>query len=136
MKPNAAAMIAVFLLTIAAQDKTTQDGVYTEAQANRGLAVYGKSCASCHAPNLEGDGQAPPLAGKEFEEEWKDAPLSDLFERIRVTMPGDAPGTLKPPEVADVMAYLFSRAKFPTGPTALPDDVPALKAIAYRAPAR
>jgi mono/diheme cytochrome c family protein len=129
-------VVAGSMIFLAMQAKTTQDGVYTEAQATRGEAVYGKACASCHGPSLDGDGQAPPLAGKEFEDEWKGAPLSDLFERIRVTMPGDAPGTLKPAEVADVMAYLFSRATFPAGPSELSSDVAALKAITFMAPAR
>jgi mono/diheme cytochrome c family protein len=120
------------MLLLAAQVRTTQDGVYTDAQAKRGDAIYGKACASCHGVDLAGDGQAPPLAGKEFEEEWKDAPLSDLFERIRVTMPGDAPGTLKPEEVADAMAYLFSRAKVPAGQSELSADVATLKQIKFR----
>jgi mono/diheme cytochrome c family protein len=115
-----------------AQNKTTQDGVYTEAQAKRGDAIYGRACASCHGVDLAGEGQTPPLAGKEFEEEWKNAPLSDLFERIRATMPGDAPGTLKPEEVADAIAYLFSRAKFPAGQSELSGDVAALKQITFR----
>jgi alcohol dehydrogenase (cytochrome c) len=134
-------MIAVSLALLAvvqagtvagAQGRTTQDGVYTDAQAKRGEAVYGKSCASCHGVDLAGDAQAPALADKEFEDEWKGAPLIDLFERIRVTMPGDAPGTLKPEEVADVIAYMFSRAKFPAGPSDLPSDVNALKEITFR----
>ena len=121
----------VLMLASIAIAQSTQDGVYTEAQATRGEGVYAKSCASCHGPNLEGDAQAPPLADKDFSAEWNDQSLSDLFERIRVTMPGDAPGTLKPEEVADVMAYMFSRAKFPAGAAELPADVAALKPIKY-----
>jgi mono/diheme cytochrome c family protein len=129
-------LIIVSLALAWAQSKTTQDRVYSDAQARRGQVIYDKVCASCHAPNLEGDGQAPALAGKDFDADWKDQPLSDLFERIRLTMPGDAPGTLKAEDVADVMAYLFSRAKFPAGVSELPADPAALQAITYMPAAR
>ena len=73
--------IAAVLLMAVAQPRTTRDGVYTEAQAKRGADVYEKACASCHAPNLSGSGQAPPLADADFAKEWDAQPLSDLFER-------------------------------------------------------
>src|SRR5712691_11248117 len=91
-----------------AQSRTTQDGVYTDAQARRGETIYVKTCESCHAKDLSGADQAPSLTGKDFNAEWNDMPLSDLFERIHATMPGDAPGSLKPAEVADVIAFLLS----------------------------
>ena len=125
---------ALIGLALSAQTKTTQDGIYTDPQAARGEAVYGKSCASCHGPNLEGDGQAPALADKEFTSEWNDQPLSDLFERIRTTMPGDAPGTLKPSEVADVLAFMLKKGNHPAGNTELPADAAALKQLTYRKP--
>ena len=74
--------------------RTTWSGVYTDAQAKRGETMYGKTCASCHAPDLSGVGQSPPLAGKDFNSDWNDTSMSDLFERIRVSMPADAPGSL------------------------------------------
>ena len=123
---------ALIGLALSAQTKTTQDGIYTDPQAARGEAVYGKSCASCHGPNLEGDGQAPALADKEFASEWNDQPLSDLFERIRTTMPGDAPGALKPAEVADVIAFMLKRGNQPAGGSELPADAAALKQVTFR----
>jgi mono/diheme cytochrome c family protein len=118
-------------LALAAQPKTTQDGVYTDRQAARGEAIYGKSCASCHGPNLEGDGQAPALSDKEFASEWNDQPLGDLFERIRATMPGDAPATLKPSEVADVLAFILKKGGHPAGAAELPADAAALKQVRF-----
>ena len=136
MTLHAVACLAIAFLLIPGQSKTTQDGVYSTAQATRGEAVYGKSCASCHGVNLEGDAQAPPLADADFAAEWNNQPLSDLFERIRTTMPGDAPGTLKPAEVADLIAYMFSRGKLPAGAAELPTDIAALKSITYKAAPR
>ena len=40
---------------------TVWDGVFTEAQASRGEAAYGRSCAVCHKEDLLGGGTAPAL---------------------------------------------------------------------------
>jgi mono/diheme cytochrome c family protein len=117
-----------------AQAKTTQDGVYTAAQAKRGDTIYGVSCSSCHAADLAGSGQASSLTGKEFNAAWNGVPLSDLFERIRATMPADAPGTLTPVEVADVIAFILGKAGQPAGQTELAADPADLKAITFMAP--
>jgi mono/diheme cytochrome c family protein len=127
-------LVAVMALLCAAQGKTTQDGVYTEAQAKRGDQTYAKACASCHAADLSGSGQAPALGDADFNKEWDGQPLSDLFDRIHATMPADAPGTMKPEEVADVMAFIFARAHMPSGAGDLPSDSAALKSITYAPP--
>ena len=126
---------AAVLLLAAAQARTTRDGVYTEAQATRGERIYGMSCASCHAPDLSGSGQAPALADVDFGKEWDRQPLSDLFDRIRTTMPADAPGTLEAGDVATVIAFVLKKAGMPAGSTELPSDANALKSIAYAAAA-
>ena len=56
-----------------------------------------------------------------------------MFERIHVTMPGDAPGSLKPVEVADVIAFMLSKGGFPAGQTELRNDAAALKQLKYAA---
>jgi mono/diheme cytochrome c family protein len=116
------------------QGKTTADSVYTAAQAKRGETVYSTSCASCHGPDLIGSGQAAPLTGKDFNDAWSNQPLGDLFDRIQTTMPADAPGSLKPAEAADVMAFILSKAMFPAGETELPADAAALKEIKFVSP--
>ena len=118
-------------LLVAAQTKTTADSVYTAAQATRGETVYGASCSSCHAPDLSGSGQATSLAGKEFNDAWNGQTLGDLFDRIQTTMPADAPGTLKPAETSEVIAFILSKAGFPAGETELPSDIAALKEIKF-----
>jgi S-disulfanyl-L-cysteine oxidoreductase SoxD len=122
------------LILVSAQGKTTLDGVYTDAQAKRGEAVYTTACAGCHQPDLSGDGQTPALAGKEFNVDWNDLAVSDLFDRTRGTMPADKPGTLKPEQAADVIAYLLQKGNFPAGQTELPADAAALKAIKFVSP--
>jgi polar amino acid transport system substrate-binding protein len=137
MKPGFLIASLVFvqaLVLVSAQGKTTLDGIYTEEQARRGEKIYADSCASCHGPDLSGGGQTPGLAGKEFNMDWSDLALSDLFDRTRATMPADAPGTLKPEQAADVIAFILQKGSFPAGQTELPADAAAIKAITFVSP--
>jgi len=127
-------LLLMTAILILAQAKTTQDGVYSAAQATRGEAVYTEKCSSCHAPDLTGDGQAPALTGKEFQTGWNDQTLGDFFERISTTMPADAPGSLKPAETADVIAFILKKDSMPAGETELAPDPSALKTIKFVAP--
>ena len=124
---------AAVVLLVAVQVRTTRDGVYSDAQAARGERIYGMACATCHAPDLSGSGQAPALADADFAKEWDRQPLSDLFDRIRTTMPADAPGTLEGGDAAAVIAFLLKKAGMPAGSAELPSDATALKSIAYAA---
>ena len=83
-----ASLVFVQAVIIAsAQGKTTLDGIYTETQAKRGEKTYAESCASCHGDDLAGGGQTPALAGKEFNSDWNDLTMGDLFDRTRLSMP-------------------------------------------------
>jgi mono/diheme cytochrome c family protein len=111
--------------------RTTWTGIYTDAQAKRGQAVYEEQCQTCHSPDLKGADQAPPLAGADFNADWNDLSMGDLFERVSMTMPADKPGTLKPEQVADVLAFVLSKGGFPAGEMELPAQSEALKEIKY-----
>ncbi len=132
--PIASLLFVQALILVSAQGKTTLDGVYTEAQSKRGEAVYAKACAGCHQPDLSGDGQTPALAGKDFNMDWNDQSLGDLFERTRLSMPADKPGSLPPADVADVIAFLLNKGKFAAGQTELPADLATLKTITFLSP--
>ncbi len=75
---------AVIVVIAAIADLTVWSGVYTDAQAKRGGALYAERCASCHAPDLSGLDQAPALAGADFMTEWNDLSLNDLVERVNI----------------------------------------------------
>jgi alcohol dehydrogenase (cytochrome c) len=66
--------------------------------------------------------------------DWSDLALIDLFDRTRATMPADAPGTLKPEQAADVIAFILQKGSFPAGQTELPADAAAIKAITFVSP--
>jgi mono/diheme cytochrome c family protein len=126
------AVVIVAVGALAAQtERTTWSAVYSEAQAKRGEALYAERCASCHAPDLSGIDQAPPLTGKDFNADWNDLAVNELFERIRTTMPADNPGMLERQQVADVTAFILSKDGFPPGDGELATDADALKAIKF-----
>src|ERR671912_429245 len=108
---------------ISAQEpKSVKAGVYTFEQAERGVALYKKRCASCHAPNRFTDDQMflTPYAGK---------PMWEMYDVISDSMPEDDPGGMKPEEYAAVIAYLLRLNGFPVGDTDLPTSKDALTQI-------
>jgi mono/diheme cytochrome c family protein len=113
--------------------RSTWSGIYTDAQARRGQAVYDELCVSCHLRDLTGADQAPGLVGPDFNNQWSDMSIHDLFERTRISMPADNPGTMKPEQVADVLAFVLSKGGFPAGEAELPSQADALKNIKFLA---
>jgi mono/diheme cytochrome c family protein len=140
--PVAAALLAAALLaaalvpfSLAAQSpsRSTWNGVYSAAQAGRGLELYMAACAQCHAPDMSGIDPAPPLTGGRFAANWNGVALGDMVERIRVSMPQNDPGTLTRAQIADVTAYLLAQNGFPAGEKELPRQTAMLNTIAYEA---
>lgn len=128
-----ALVVALFAGTgQAQQSQSVNQGVYTDAQANLGEAVYKARCASCHGETLAG-GLGPPLAGNDFVGVWGKEPLSALFNKIQKTMPQDDPGKLTAQQTADIVAYVLQAGKFPAGRTELRADEAALKQISWPA---
>jgi mono/diheme cytochrome c family protein len=113
--------------------RSVNDGVFAAEQAKRGETVYTDNCAACHDPSLIG-GIGPALAGMEFITAWKEMTVGDLFDRIKTTMPMTAPGTLTPEQTADVVSFILSFNKFPSGSTPLPSELDALKAVKMAEP--
>jgi DNA-binding beta-propeller fold protein YncE/mono/diheme cytochrome c family protein len=109
------------------------DGIYTKEQASRGGELYAKRCARCHAPDLTGGEIAPALNSGEFKSNWSDLSVDDLFERIKVSMPQDSPGSLSRQQTADVVAFVLSKGGFPEGKTELAREAEVLKTIRFLA---
>lgn len=123
------ALAGSFLSAVhAGQVRTVTEGVYTDAQASRGQAVFKDKCLSCHGETL-GGAAGPPLAGDQFLGDFDKQPVSELASKIQNTMPGDKPGQLTRPQVADVVAYILQVGKFPAGRTELGADEAVQKQI-------
>ena len=128
---------AGFIGTLAAQaQRSTWDGVYTEAQANRGAALFDKECAGCHGPSGEGGGMAPALDGAAFAANYDGQTVGDLFDRNRTTMPVGREGQLGAVQSADITAFMLQVNKFPPGVTELPSQSMLLRQIKYVADKR
>jgi mono/diheme cytochrome c family protein len=136
-----AAMIAAAVMThpaaaiVRAQSQRSQwDGIYSEAQAKRGETLYVENCANCHAADLSGSEIAPPLTAVLLASaRWKDKPLAEFFELMRVTMPWNSPGGLSAQQNADILAFILQRARYPHGNVELPATADALAEIRIRA---
>ncbi|NKB32443.1 MAG: hypothetical protein GKR91_05035 [Pseudomonadales bacterium] len=92
-----------------AAEKTLKDGIFTEAQAERGQIVYGASCEACH--NVR-DYRAI-MHGRANQS------LIDFWYQIVAEMPSDNPGFLSDQEYTDVVAYILSAIGFEAGDTEL-----------------
>jgi cytochrome c len=128
--------LCVLFVSVASAQSTSRsvwDGIYTEAQAKRGSTVYHQHCASCHGPLLEGGETAGPLVGPIFLSNWNGVSVGDMFERTRMSMPQDKPGTISRQNMADVLAFVFSENKFPAGKTELVRQSEMLKQIKFEA---
>ncbi|HVH27845.1 MAG TPA: cytochrome c [Vicinamibacterales bacterium] len=129
MNRSIAVLCAVGLLSawvVAFQsERTVWEGVYTEEQARRGQAVFGVSCARCHAPE--------DFSSETFLTSWENSTALDLLRLVQRTMPMDEPGSLRPENYADVVAYFFSLNAFPAGKTELDTDAQRLGLIRIKA---
>jgi mono/diheme cytochrome c family protein len=112
-----------------ASNPTIWSGVFSAAQATRGEAIAGRRCASCHNADLAGGQDGPALVGADVLRAWSGTTVGDLFDKIRTTMPADAPQSLSAQDTVDIVAFILSQNKSPTGEKELPPDMDALKQI-------
>lgn len=135
-------LIAPLVLVAAAQTGAPTgppggaDVTVTAAQAERGRVGYARACAGCHGDALHGDEgrEVPPLEGPAFLTSWNGQPLGDLTSKIQRTMPADAPGTLRPADVAAIAAFVLRTNGVPEGTRDIADDPKALEGFVLRIP--
>ncbi len=97
-----------------AQGRSVRDGVFTQAQADRGKASYDAECAICHGGELGGGDVPPALVGEQFMGEWEN--VDTLFDRIRKTMPANGKvGQLSRQVNSDITAFILSYNGYPAG---------------------
>lgn len=101
--------------------RSVLDGVYTEAQAERGKATFGQRCAVCHSTS--------EFSAPTFLRAWRGQPVRSLYTHIADRMPFDNPGSLEPGEYTDILTYLFALHSLPVGDAELPADAAAQKRI-------
>jgi mono/diheme cytochrome c family protein len=117
----AGSSIGIAAAAAQAPTKTTNDGVYTAAQATRGKTVFEAKCTACHEPSR--------FTGESFFESFNNKPLKDLWDIASGTMPEDNPGSLKQQEYGDIIAYFLSLNEFKPGDAELQGNAAAMAAI-------
>jgi hypothetical protein len=105
-------LLCAALLSAPLCAQTVLDGVYTNAQAQRGARTYANICSKCHEG---GEPDADPLFGPEFIDRWREAPLSFLHGFFSTNMPAKDPGSLTPAVYIDTLAFLLRENGYPAG---------------------
>jgi mono/diheme cytochrome c family protein len=100
---------------------------FTQEQADRGHAIYRRSCQDCHGTNLnDGEFGGAPLNGQYFARHWGNGSVAALYGFMRAKMPPERPGKLNPQTYADLTAFLLLKNGFQPTQTELPPDPEAL----------
>jgi S-disulfanyl-L-cysteine oxidoreductase SoxD len=94
--------------------RTVWDGVYTEAQAARGLASFNQSCTNCHTLSPQGN---RPVSGDKFWETFTQKTVADLLTYVRTNMPNGNGGSLSAATYNDLVALILKSNNFPAGAT-------------------
>ena len=106
-----------------AQGRELRPPAFTEAQVQRGKAIYQKNCQDCHGSTLDnGEFGGAPLKGSYFRQHWGSGDVSALFGYVNTLMPPDRPGQLTAQSYADLTAFLLSSNGYAAGTEELPPD--------------
>jgi mono/diheme cytochrome c family protein len=105
------------------------EGVYTNAQADKGKQLFSDNCAKCHGGTLDGNDEIPALKGSHFMADWESQSVADLINRVHSTMPMDDPGKLSTPSATLVVSYLLQQNGMPAGSAELTDGTAAATRI-------
>ena len=116
-----ATTLSMTALSGQAPTKSTNSGVYTAEQAERGKKLFEAKCTACH--------DTARFTGDPFLDAWNGKPLKDVWDIASGTMPEDNPGSLQPQEYGDILAYFLHLNAFPTGETELKGEAAAMAAI-------
>ena len=117
----------MFAVSAASADpRTTNDGVYTEEQAEAGEALYKEHCLLCHDNKYF----RPVL------KRWEGQPISIMYTVMSTSMPESNPGFLSEKEYVDILAYILSLSRYAPGDAELDYQDGALNELTVEARAR
>ena len=108
--------------SLASGSATTADGVYSRDQASSGERLYERHCLVCHDKKYF----RPVL------QRWQGQSVAVLFDVMIGSMPESNPGGLLDQEYLDILAYIFSRSRFP--PADEPLEMSDLAALVIEEP--
>jgi mono/diheme cytochrome c family protein len=124
-----AALVVALAGEVGAQEaaRNMRDGVYSQAQAQRGERLFESICTSCHElEEFTGSGGYLELAAGRS--------LWDTFDYVATQMPEDDPGSLQPEEYAAVLGYLLRAYGLPSGTVELTAERGLLETLVVARP--
>jgi mono/diheme cytochrome c family protein len=95
--------------------RSTNAGVYTTDQADRGAETFRNICAGCH-------NQDNPISGRSFLNKWTGRPFFAIWTFVTTSMPYGNPASLAPEEYASVLAYILRLNGYPAGEKPIPSE--------------
>jgi len=106
-----------FAEAAAGTQKTSNDGIYTKAQADGAKAQYAKLCLECHTFTVEAKKKPEdlPLGDEPFFRTWEGKTIDELVSVIVLTMPNDGSAVVNEDEALNLMAYVLQQNGFPAG---------------------
>lgn len=99
-----------------------QGGATFADQVEAGRTAYATECAACHGEQLTGSQFAPALKGAAFLNKWGDAPLEQVHDYIRSSMPPARAGGLDDETYAELLALILAENGADNGGAPLPAD--------------
>lgn len=111
------------------------ESVGTAEQLEAGRTAYRTHCAGCHAGDLGGRGETPPLSGDGFLQAWRTRTTADFYQYIQ----GMPPEGAKPSadEYVTIVVFILERNGAATGQAALtPTAATSIGAVATGTPAK
>ncbi|MGQ9426208.1 outer membrane protein assembly factor BamB family protein [Gilvimarinus sp. F26214L] len=98
IRPASSSLISLALAALSLSANAVPDNV------ERGAEVFQNHCSRCHLP-LEMDGRVRSV--------WAGRKADELFQRIKLTMPGEQPGSLPDSQYLDVTSYILNQGGVP-----------------------
>ena len=114
-----ALIAACFSVSVHADPRTLNDAIYTEAQADNGEGLYKTHCLACHDKKYF----RPVL------KRWNGQPLGVFYTVMVTSMPESNPGALSLDEYSDILAYILSLSRYPSGEEELASAMESLHEI-------
>lgn len=111
------AVCAVSDPTAAVSQKSTNDGIFSKAQADAAKPKFEKLCSECHAFTVAAKKQEKdlPLGDEPFLKKWEGRSLDELLTLIVTTMPNDGSAVISDEEGLNLLAYVLQQNGFAAG---------------------
>jgi mono/diheme cytochrome c family protein len=112
-----ASVSSAIALRASVPQKTTNDGIYSKAQADAAKEPYLKLCSECHAFTVAALKQPKdlPLGDEPFLKKWEGRTLDELLTLIVTTMPNDGSAVVSDEEALNLLAYVLQQNGFAPG---------------------